>query len=794
MKKVSAVILASFLVTIVFFFPLLKGHVPFPGDLLVGQYAPYNTLPIDGYAPGAVPHKAQGIDVARELFPWKYQVIEDYKKGILPFWTPNQFSGTPLLANFQSGAFYPLNILFSGDFLTGWSLFIFITPLLSMIFMYLFLRELEIGKEASFFGSLVFAFSSYMVVWMEYGNIGHTMLWLPFMLFSLEKLLKKYDRKFLLLFLSACLSSFLAGYIQGYFYSMIIVLSYYLVRKNVVKDFSVRQILLFLFILMLPGLLGALQLLPTLSLFSSSSRGNYTLDQVQNLLNPIWYLVTVLVPDFFGHPATRNQWTDLTYIERVSYFGFLPFVFAVFAAIIKRKQSVVKLFSVVAIVTLFLTTDLYVTKFFYAIPIPVLSTTVPTRALSLFVFSGSILSAFGLEHFIKNKDKKTFGIIMAVVVGFIIALWGVVLFSSTVIHSPEWIADMAVAKRNLILPTGFLAGLLTVFGLSLKKKIIFPSRWIVLIGVFAITLFDLFYFFHKITPFTPKQYIYPSTPVISHIQKIAGLNRYWGYGSAAVISNFQMVDNTYSVEGNDPLHSKLYSDFVDSAQSGKPPQVSSRADSLLAPGFGNGNLTTNPYRQKALNLLGVKYLLHKNDGNTSVPDTQTFPTDKFHLVWQQAPWQIYENFNVAPRAFLTNSYRLTTKDRFFSDFYKDTFDESKSALLYDDPKLKPEKLTEASTSILTYSPDEVIIATKSNADALLFLSDTYYPEWQATIDGKQSPVYLADYAFRAVTVPEGEHTVRFYYEAESFQKGVLISIAGLVFSIILLIRLKITSL
>src|SRR5689334_6070708 len=99
MKKVSAVILAFFLVTIVFFYPLLKGYIPFPGDLLVGQYAPYNTLLIDGYAPGAVPHKAQGIDVARELFPWKYQVIEDYKKGIIPFWTPNQFSGTPLLAN-----------------------------------------------------------------------------------------------------------------------------------------------------------------------------------------------------------------------------------------------------------------------------------------------------------------------------------------------------------------------------------------------------------------------------------------------------------------------------------------------------------------------------------------------------------------------------------------------------------------------------------------------------------------------------------------------------------------------
>src|SRR5436305_68741 len=72
-----------FLITSLFFYPIFKGNVPFPGDLLVGNSGPYNTQSYDGYAPGGVPHKAQGSDVLRQLYPWKYFVIESFKHGAL---------------------------------------------------------------------------------------------------------------------------------------------------------------------------------------------------------------------------------------------------------------------------------------------------------------------------------------------------------------------------------------------------------------------------------------------------------------------------------------------------------------------------------------------------------------------------------------------------------------------------------------------------------------------------------------------------------------------------------------
>src|SRR4029078_3497893 len=89
-------------ITLLFFYPLLKGNIPFPGDLLVGGYEPYKSYSHLGFAPGGVPNKAQGPDVIRESIPWKYFAAEQIKKGEVPFWTPYNFSGNPLMANFQS--------------------------------------------------------------------------------------------------------------------------------------------------------------------------------------------------------------------------------------------------------------------------------------------------------------------------------------------------------------------------------------------------------------------------------------------------------------------------------------------------------------------------------------------------------------------------------------------------------------------------------------------------------------------------------------------------------------------
>ena len=62
----------------------------------------------------------------------------------------------------------------------------------------------------------------------------------------------------------------------------------------------------------------------------------------------------------------------------------------------------------------------------------------------------------------------------------------------------------------------------------------------------------------------------------------------------------------------------------------------------------------------------------------------------------------------------------------------------------------------------------------------LVLADTFYPGWQARIDGERAAILRANYAFRAVALDAGEHEVVFRYRPLSFIVGVACSGISLV--------------
>ena len=62
---------------------------------------------------------------------------------------------------------------------------------------------------------------------------------------------------------------------------------------------------------------------------------------------------------------------------------------------------------------------------------------------------------------------------------------------------------------------------------------------------------------------------------------------------------------------------------------------------------------------------------------------------------------------------------------------------------------------------------------------MLVVLDNYYPAWKATVDGEPVPVHRANYTFRAVTVPAGEHVVELHYDTGSLRAAVVISLAVL---------------
>ena len=60
--------------------------------------------------------------------------------------------------------------------------------------------------------------------------------------------------------------------------------------------------------------------------------------------------------------------------------------------------------------------------------------------------------------------------------------------------------------------------------------------------------------------------------------------------------------------------------------------------------------------------------------------------------------------------------------------------------------------------------------------ALVVLSDPWYPQWQAYVDGKRAELVRVDHAFRGVVVPAGTHRVEFRYEDAAHKKGVVLAL------------------
>ena len=81
---------------------------------------------------------------------------------------------------------------------------------------------------------------------------------------------------------------------------------------------------------------------------------------------------------------------------------------------------------------------------------------------------------------------------------------------------------------------------------------------------------------------------------------------------------------------------------------------------------------------------------------------------------------------------------------------------------------------------LTDSGNTVTIRASLPQAGWLILSDTFYPGWQAAVDGLPTEIQVANTAFRAVQVPPGAHTIEFRYEPRSVSIGLLVSLVCLV--------------
>lgn len=188
-----------------------------------------------------------------------------------------------------------------------------------------------------------------------------------------------------------------------------------------------------------------------------------------------------------------------------------------------------------------------------------------------------------------------------------------------------------------------------------------------------------------------------------------------------------------------------------------------------------------------IDMMNVKYVLTL----ASLPDSAWIPRLQIPVNAGANVRQltIYENPTVLPRAYLVGEYEVEpdpiaalTRMRVgsTSNGKANGFDAHRSVLLMESPEFAPQPDSAATAEILKYDLHQIEFQIRSASPQLLVLSDNYYPVgWQAYIDGRAVKTYRANYCFRAVCVPAGEHTVEFRYQSTTFKSGVWISIAAL---------------
>ena len=329
-----------------FYSPLiLEKKLPIPADTIVGLYHPWRDYFSKNY-PNGIPFKNfQITDSVRQQYPWRSLSIDLIKRGEVPRWNPYSFSGTPLLGNFQSAVFYPLNILYLlvSDFASVWAIQVVLQTVLGGIFMWAYLHNLKLKPQAQVLGTLAWVGSGFFIAWLEWNTVVHVAIYLPLVLLTIDEIiLEKHSPPksifWPFVFVGALVSSFFAGYLQPFFYVFITSLVYLSARVWQTKKF--QKLLLFSILYVLFFIISLPQLIPTLSFINLSARD---VDQA-NWTRPDWFLpwqnlIQLVAPDFFGNPATLNYFGVWNYQEFVSFIGTAPLVFALAALFMRRDKK-----------------------------------------------------------------------------------------------------------------------------------------------------------------------------------------------------------------------------------------------------------------------------------------------------------------------------------------------------------------------------------------------------------------------------------------------------------------------
>jgi len=749
---------------------------------MLAWYEPWKTDNTKGQTI-TIAHKPVADDTFRYLYPLKKLGTDMLKKGVLPLWNPYNGAGMPLLATYQWAPFNPFNIFFLFfESRLAWSFYIVTQAFLLGFFTYVYCRKIHISISGSIFSAIIFLFSGFVIARLVFGNLIYPLIALPILLYLIEDFVRN-PRSKKVIFTPIVIAFMLVSghpHIMAY---ILILSAFYLFYRI----FNIRKIIFIIFLLLIGAGMASIQLVPTIELFRHSNMSNESSVFIfDRFLLPPYHLINIFISNYFGNQSTYNYWGDGDYIETVAAIGLIPSFFAYISLVTSNNltKKYRLFFLCLTIITILTTIDWFITRLLFKLPIPIISTSPPSRIFVLTSFSLSLLAGYGFDAWV-NAVKLSSKIILKITpfIALVLAvnIITLALYKFNIDCHNQFIPHCRlIAIRNTLLETLIFTPMIILFFVYLKIKIKKIKKIITIIIILMVFSFGI-YNSNKFLPFSTKSTVLPNHAVIDAIKKKTNYDRFFGFGEANIKTNFATFFRIYDPQYYDPLYNKRYGELIAFSNTKSKDLVLSRSDIEIANDI-DVDADKNESRNLILSFLGTKYFIYKK--------SQT--KNEKNIVWQDKNWQISENKNALPRAYLVNNFEvIKDNNKILKKLFSSSFNPKRDLILEEKPKIYLSQNDSASDLFIQkYSEQEVLIKTNSNSNHMLVISDNFYPGWKAYVDDKETKIYRANYTFRAIALPAGKHIVRFSYEPNSFKIGLAISIVSTIIYIIIAFHLN----
>lgn len=814
-----AFLLYAFLAVVYFWQGLLPGHTTSASDYL-WSVAPWNTRVPSGLFvwsrhPLEVGSNTQLVDAITVFEPFL-----QYARSFLPhvpLWDPYIMGGTPFLADMQSAIFSPFSI--PAYILPFWWSLSFIAVMkvvVSCLGAFLLARSLNMRFAGAFLCGVVFGFGLFMIAWLPW-PLANVFAFIPWMMFATERIVRRPGPWSVAGLAVIVALQFFGGHPESSFQALFAVGCFFVLRVLQGKEGVVRSmreaagrarptksravqslkalfssgrrpLIAFVIAIALGTALAAVAIVPFLELLKNSS----------DLSSRPRGIVYVQPKFFFASllPTYYNGVQGSFLIEDAFYAGVLPVMLAVFALLKPKVERVaIGLFGVFCVLIV-----LGIQPLFGIVgKLPGFDFTYLSRLTILYLLCIALLAGWGLDDLmtrpVRDRARR-----MATAIPVTILLLPVVVVLATRSTSVRFLGRAiaiawAFAQRPLpgaanLGPIVRLSALLIFLTIALFATLILVLRLnrklsAATFAALAILLVvgDLFQAGMGENPAIPDSHaIQPVTPAIRYLQsqepnRYVAVSPYIGFNPLPPDVNVRY--GLYDARGYDlPVitrFSNVWSTYVAPATPLLP---------LDTPAVPILNLELEPAALRVLSLMGVRDILEEK-GDTPLRMAG------LHVVYDGYDATIYQNDDAMPRTWLVDQQAVLPEAKSQLHAFASAAFDARHVLITGS-KIPGLSIVSASSHATTtagatslgssritdYQAQKVTVDVNAERASELVLSDTYYPGWKVTVNGRPASISEVDYLFRGVAVPAGSDKVIFTYDPQSFKTGWEISLVA----------------